>query len=88
MPLDSYTPNLYTLEGTDLDFKVKYEDTKFAGKRYVRNSVTGEYIGIVGDKFSTVNHVNFFNGIKKVIQDNRHPHDLDGAKVKISMVAG
>ena len=83
MPLDSYTPNLYTLEGTDLDFKVKYEDTKFAGKRYVRNSVTGEYIGIVGDKFSTVNHVNFFNGIKKVIQDNRHPHDLDGAKVKI-----
>lgn len=83
MPLDAYTPHLFTLEDTDLDFNVKYEDTKFTGKRYVRNSVTGEYIGIVGDKFSTVNHVNFFNGIKKVIQENRHPVDLDGAKVNI-----
>ena len=65
MPLDAYIPHLFTLEDTNLDFKVKYEDTKFTGKRYVRNSVTGEYLGIVGDKFSTVNHVNFFNGIKK-----------------------
>jgi len=84
MPLDTYTTNLFELEGTNLDFKVKYEDTKFAGKRYVRNSVTGDYLGIVGDKFKSINHLDYFNGIKKVIQENRLPHHLDGAKVKIS----
>ena len=84
MPLDTYTTNLFELEGTKLDFKVKYEDTKFAGKRYVRNSVTGDYLGIVGDKFKSINHLDYFNGIKKVIQENRLPHHLDGAKVKIS----
>ena len=84
MPLDTYTTNLFELEGTKLDFKVKYEDTKFTGKRYVRNSVTGDYLGIVGDKFKSINHLDYFNGIKKVIQENRLPHHLDGAKVKIS----
>ena len=43
MPLDAQINELFNLEGTELDFKVKYEDTKFAGKRYVRNSVTGDY---------------------------------------------
>ena len=84
MPLDTYTTNLFELEGTNLDFKVKYEPTKFAGKRYVRNSVTGDYLGIVGDKFKSINHIDYFNGIKKVIQENRLPHHLDGAKVRIS----
>jgi len=84
MPLDTYTTNLFELEGTKLDFKVKYEPTKFAGKRYVRNSVTGDYLGIVGDKFKSINHIDYFNGIKKVIQENRLPHELEDAKVKIS----
>lgn len=84
MPLDSQITELFNLEGTDLDFKVKYEDTKFAGKRYVRNSVTGEYLGIVGDKFKSINHIDYFNGIKNVIQENRLPHHLADAKVKIS----
>ena len=47
MPLDAPINELFNLEGTNLDFKVKYQDTKFTGKRYVRNSVTGEYLGIV-----------------------------------------
>jgi len=84
MPLDSQITELFNLEGTDLDFKVKYEDTKFAGKRYVRNSVTGEYLGIVGDKFKSINHIDYFNGIKDVIEENRLPHHLADAKVKIS----
>ena len=54
MPLDAQINELFNLEGTKLDFKVKYEDTKFAGKRYVRNSVTGDYLGIVGDKFKCI----------------------------------
>ena len=84
MPLDAQINELFNLEGTELDFKVKYEDTKFAGKRYVRNSVTGDYLGIVGDKFKSINHIDYFNGIKKVIQENRLPQHLDDAKVKIS----
>jgi len=84
MPLDAPIIELFNLEGTDLDFKIKYEDTKFTGKRYVKNSVTGEYLGIVGDKFKTINHVDYFNGIKGVIQENRLPNELDNAKVSIS----
>ena len=84
MPLDAPIIELFNLEGTDLDFKIKYEDTKFTGKRYVKNSVTGEYLGIVGDKFKTINHVDYFNGIRGVIQENRLPNELDNAKVSIS----
>jgi hypothetical protein len=84
MPLDAQIIELFNLDGTDLDFKVKYEDTKFTGKRYVKNSVTGEYLGIVGDKFKTIDHKDYFNGIKEVIQENRLPHELDNAQVKIS----
>jgi hypothetical protein len=84
MPLDAQIIELFNLDGTDLDFKVKYEDTKFTGKRYVKNSVTGEYLGIVGDKFKTIDHKDYFNGIKEVIQENRLPHELDNAKVSIS----
>jgi len=84
MPLDAQINELFNLEGTALDFKVKYEDTKFAGKRYVRNSVTGDYLGIVGEKFKSINHIDYFNGIKQVIQENRLPQHLDDAKVKIS----
>ena len=84
MPLDAPIIELFNLEGTDLDFKIKYEDTKFTGKRYVKNSVTGEYLGIVGDKFKTINHIDYFNGIKGVIQENRLPNELDNAKVSIS----
>ena len=45
--------------------------------------VTGDYIGIVGDGFKCASHPQFFNGIKQVIQENRLPHELEDAEVKI-----
>ena len=83
MPLDFVTNPLFDLEGTDLDFKIEYSPTKMQGKKYVHNSVTGDVIGIVGSKFKAANHIDFFNGIKKATQDNRLPHELEGAVVKI-----
>jgi len=84
MPLDGHTNELFNLDDSDLNFGIKFERTKFSGKRYVINNVTGDYIGIVGDSFKCASHPKFFNGIKNVIQANRLPHELDDAKVRIS----
>jgi|TARA_R110002167_G_scaffold103167_1_gene267125 hypothetical protein len=84
MPLDFVTNPLFTIEDTNLDFGVAYEPTKMEGKKYVINDKTGKYIGIVGDGFTCASHPTFFNSIKEVIQDNRMPHELDNANVKIS----
>ena len=51
----------------NLDFDVQFEDTKVHDKRnYVVNGTTGEYIGIVGDKFNCVNHEKFFSGVYNI----------------------
>ena len=83
MPLDFVTNPLFQIEGSDLDFKVGFKPTKMKGKKYVINKSTGDYIGIVGDGFKCASHPQFFNGIKQVIQDNRLPHELEDAEVKI-----
>ena len=85
MPLDFVTPNpLFTLEGTDLDFSVRDEPTRMEGKKYVVRKTDDNVLGIVGSKFKAASHIDFFNGIKEVIQENRLPHELEDAKVKIS----
>ena len=85
MPLDFATPNpLFNLEGTDLDFSVRYEPTRLEGKKYVVRETDDNVLGIVGSKFKAASHLDFFNGIKEVIQENRLPHELEGAKVNIS----
>ena len=85
MPLDFATPNpLFNLEGTELDFSVRYEPTRMDGKKYVVRETDDNVLGIVGSKFKAASHLDFFNGIKEVIQENRLPHELEDAKVKIS----
>ena len=85
MPLDFATPNpLFNLEGTDLDFSVRYEPTRMEGKKYVVRETDDNVLGIVGSKFKAASHLDFFNGIKEVIQENRLPHELEDAKVNIS----
>jgi hypothetical protein len=85
MPLDFVTPNpLFNLEGTNLDFNVRYEPTRMIGKKYVIRETDDNVLGIVGSKFKAASHIDFFNGVKEVIQENRLPHELEDAKIKIS----
>ena len=83
MPLDFVTEPLFNLEGTSLDFGVRYEPTRMEGKKYVIRETDDNVLGIVGSKFKAATHIDFFNGVKEVIQENRLPHHLDGAKVKL-----
>ena len=46
-----------------LDFGVEFEETKVKDKKYVINANTGEYLGIVGHKFTCANHRDFYSGV-------------------------
>ena len=65
----------------NLDFDVKFEDTKVHDKRYVVNNATGEYIGIVGDKFNCVSHGEFFSGVHNTMLSNLGEEELSKAKI-------
>ena len=71
MPLDFATNPLFNLEETKLDFSVRYEPTRMEGKNYVIRNTDDNVLGIVGSKFKAASHLDFFNGIKEVIQENR-----------------
>jgi len=65
----------------NLDFDVAFEDTKVHDKRYVVNNATGEYIGIVGDKFNCVSHEKFFSGVYNTMLSNLGEDELATAKI-------
>jgi len=65
----------------NLDFDVAFEDTKVHDKRYVVNNATGEYIGIVGDKFNCVSHEEFFSGVHNTMLSNLGEDELSKAKI-------
>lgn len=65
---------------TNIDFDIVYEPTKVADKRYVVNADTGDYIGIVGSKFNTASHGDFFRKVQGLITENLSQSDLIDAK--------
>ena len=80
MPLD-FTTNLISDIPSNLDFNVVFEPTKVHDKKYVINSETREYLGVVGDSFNCASHTDFFTGVQKTMLENLEPSDIADAKV-------
>ena len=64
-----------------LDFNVEFEPTKVDDKKYVINSNTGDYIGIVGNGFTCANHGDFFRNVMDTTTETLSEHDMEGAIV-------
>ena len=47
----------------DIDFAVAFEPSKVGDKKYVINADTGEYLGIVGNKFTCASHGDFYRKV-------------------------
>jgi hypothetical protein len=73
MPLE-YIPE-------NLDFDVAFEPTKVDDKKYVINTNTGDYIGIVGNGFTCANHGDFFRNVMDTTTETLSEHDMEGAIV-------
>ena len=65
-----------------LDFDVEFEPTKVDDKKYVINSNTGDYIGIVGNGFTCANHGDFFRNVMDTTTETLSEHDMEGAEIK------
>ena len=64
-----------------LDFSVEFEPTKVDDKKYVINSNTGDYIGIVGNGFTCANHGDFFRNVMDTTTETLSEHDMEGAQI-------
>ena len=73
MPLE-YIPE-------NLDFDVAFEPTKVDDKKYVINTNTGDYIGIVGNGFTCANHGDFFRNVMDTTTKTLSEYDMEGAIV-------
>ena len=84
MPFDltSNTPVVVVPEA--LDFKVHFHTTSWAEKKYVINSDTGEYIGIVGKDFKCASHGDFFRQVVSTATEEYSSEDMEGAQYKFS----
>ena len=67
-----------------LDFPIRYENTRFRGKKYVINGNTSEVLGIVGDGFPSVPHGDFFRNIVNAIVENFGSEDTSEVIPKFS----
>ena len=65
-----------------LDFTTRTEPTRMAGKKYVINNDTDEVIGIVGSKFNSVTHKEFFDKVCRTMSDQLGDEAMEGANVK------
>ena len=65
-----------------LDFNVEFEPTKVDDKKYVINSNTGDYIGIVGNGFTCANHGDFFRNVMDTTTETLSEHDMESAEIK------
>ena len=80
MPLD-YVSKLIDEVPENLDFKLAYEPTKVTDKKYVINADTGEYLGVVGNDFTTETHTKFFNKVQDTMMEKLSPYEVQGAIV-------
>jgi len=67
MALD-FTNNIIELP-IDLDFTTRTEKTRMQGKKYVINNNTDEVLGIVGSKFNSVTHREFYDKVCRTMAE-------------------
>ena len=67
MALD-FTNNTMELP-IDLDFTTRTEKTRMQGKKYVINNDTDEVLGIVGSKFNSVTHREFYDKVCRTMAE-------------------
>lgn len=67
MALD-FTNNTIELP-IDLDFTTRTEKTRMQGKKYVINNDTDEVLGIVGSKFNSVTHREFYDKVCRTMAE-------------------
>ena len=65
-----------------LDFTTRTEPTRMAGKKYVINNDTDEVIGIVGSKFNSVTHKEFFDKVCRTMSEQLGDEAMEGVEVK------
>ena len=65
-----------------LDFTTRTEPTRMAGKKYVINNDTDEGIGIVGSKFNSVTHKEFFDKVCRTMSEQLGEEAMEGVEVK------
>ena len=65
-----------------LDFTTRTEPTRMAGKKYVINNDTDEVIGIVGSKFNSVTHKEFFDNVCRTMSEQLGEEAMEGVEVK------
>lgn len=80
MPLD-YVTNLIEQVPDNLNFDVGFEPTKVRDKKYVVNTDTNEYLGVVGNDFTTETHKKFFNTVQDTMLEKLTPHEVQDAQV-------
>ena len=76
----------FTTNGLDipvgLDFTTRTEPTRMAGKKYVINNDTDEVLGIVGSKFNSVTHTEFYDRVWETMGDQLGADAMEGVQVK------
>jgi hypothetical protein len=80
MALD-FTTNELQLP-TNLMFNTHTEPTRMAGKKYVINNNTDEVIGIVGSKFNSVTHTEFYDRVWNTMSEQLGAEAMEGVQVK------
>ena len=80
MPLD-FVNNLIDQVPDNLNFKLGYEPTKVHDKKYVINTDTGEYLGVVGNDFNTETHKDFFHTVQDTMLEKLSPQEVQGATI-------
>jgi hypothetical protein len=84
MPFDTTT----SFVPEHLDFEVEFEETKFKDKKYVINTNTGEYLGIVGKDFTCANHGDFFRNVVDTATQELQEGDLHDADFNFRTARG
>ena len=76
----------FTADGTvipmELDFTTRTEPTRMAGKKYVINNDTDEVLGIVGSKFNSVTHKEFYDKVWKTMSEQLGADAMEGVQVR------
>ena len=80
MALDYITNGLEVPEY--LDFTTGTEPIRMAGKKYVINNDTDEVIGIVGSKFNSVTHTEFYDRVWDTMSEQLGEEAMKGVEVK------
>jgi len=80
MALD-FTNNTMELP-IDLDFTTRTEKTRMQGKKYVINNNTDEVLGIVGSKFNSVTHREFYDKVCRTMAEQLGEEAMEGVQVR------